>query len=71
MQFTEGTRSLSPRELGLLGIENVAYVKRVIRDGVEGFAVHAADGTEIAVIATRDLAFAVIRQNGMEPVSVH
>ena len=71
MQFAEGARSLSPREFGLLGLENVAYVKRVVRDGKEVFAVHAADGTEIAVIATRDLAFVVIRQNGMEPVSVH
>ena len=71
MQFTIDTRQLSPHELGLLGMADVAYVKPVVVDGVAVFAVHAADGTQMAVIADRDLAFAVIRQNGMEPVSVH
>lgn len=71
MQFTIDTRQLSPHELGLLGMADVAYVKPVVVDGVAVFAVHAADGTQMAVIANRDLAFAVIRQNGMEPVSVH
>jgi len=71
MQFIEGLRQLSPRELGLLGMNDVAYVKRVVEDGTEAFAVHAADGTRMAVIPNRDLAFAVVRQNDMEPVSVH
>jgi len=71
MQFIEGMRQLSPRELVMLGMNDVAYVKRVVEDGTEVFAVHAADGTRMAVIPNRDLAFAVVRQNDMEPVSVH
>jgi hypothetical protein len=71
MQFVEGIRQLSARELGLLGMNDVAYIKRVVDDGTEAFAVHAADGTRIAVLANRDLAFVVVRQNDMEPVSVH
>lgn len=71
MQFVEGFKRLSPRELGLLGIEDLAYVKAVIVDGVPGFAVHAADGSQIAVMPDRDVAFAVVRQHDMEPVSVH
>jgi hypothetical protein len=71
MHFIEGIRRLSPQELGLLGVNDVAYIKRIVEDGKEGFAVHAADGTRIAVIANRDLAFVVVRQNDMEPVSVH
>jgi len=71
MQFVEGIRQLSARELGLLGMNDVAYIKRVVDDGTEVFAVHAADGTRIAVLANRDLAFVVVRQNDMEPVSVH
>jgi len=71
MQYIEGIRQLSERELGLLGMNDVAYVKRVVEDGAEAFAVHAADGTRMAVIPNRDLAFAVVRQNDMEPVSVH
>jgi len=71
MHFIEGIRQLSARELGLLGINDVAYIKRIVDDGNEGFAVHAADGTRIAVLANRDLAFLMVRQNDMEPVSVH
>lgn len=71
MLFIENVRQLSERELGLLGMEDVAYVKRVVVDGADAFAVHAADGTQIAVLPNRALAFAVVRQHNMEPVSVH
>ncbi|MGC2413265.1 MAG: DUF1150 family protein [Stellaceae bacterium] len=71
MQYIEGIRQLSAKELGLLGMNDVAYIKRVIDNGTEAFSVHAADGARIAVLANRDLAFAVVRQNDMEPVSVH
>ena len=71
MTYVEGLKELSPQELGLLGREDVAYVKSIVVEGQPVFAVHAADGTQIAVMANRDLAFAVVRQHGMEPVSVH
>ena len=71
MQFLEDVRQLSPRELGLLGMEDLAYIKRVSVDGTDAVAVHAADGTEIAVMADRDIACALVRQHDMEPVSVH
>ena len=31
----------------------------------------AADGTQIAIMADRDVAFAAVRQNDLGPVSVH
>ena len=71
MQFIEGIRDLSASELGMLGMADVAYIKPVVVDGSEVFAVHAADGTEMAVIGDRDLAFAVVRQHELEPLSVH
>jgi len=71
MQFSVGIRQFSARELGLLGMADVAYVKPIVVDGVAAVAVHAADGTQIAVIPNRELAFAVVRQHDMEPVSVH
>jgi hypothetical protein len=71
MLFIEGIRDLSASELGMLGMAHVAYIKPVVVDGAEAFAVHAADGTEMAVIGDRQLAFAVVRQYEMEPLSVH
>jgi hypothetical protein len=63
--------NLTEQDLTMLGIEKLAYVKPVTIKGDSLFAVHAADGTEIAVIADRDVAYAAVRQHSLEPVSVH
>lgn len=71
MQFGASIRQLSPQELGLLGMEHVAYVKPVLVEGILAFAVHAADGSQLAVILDRDTAQALVRRHGLEVVSVH
>jgi hypothetical protein len=71
MQTIEQMRQMTANDLAMLGMQDVAYVKPVLVDGSASYAVHAADGTQMALIANRDLAFAVVRQNEMEPVSVH
>lgn len=71
MQFATSIRQLSPRELGLLGMEQVAYIKPALVEGIVAFAVHAADGSQLAVILDRDAAHALVRRHGLEPVSVH
>ena len=64
-------REISPQDLMALGLEQMAYVKLVEVDGESAFSVHAADGTRIAVMPSRDVAFAAIRQHNLEPASVH
>jgi hypothetical protein len=71
MQTTEQMRQMTTNDLAMLGMQDIAYVKPVTVEGAASYAVHAADGTQMALIANRDLAFAVVRQNEMEPVSVH
>jgi hypothetical protein len=71
MQSIEHIRHISAQELAVLGMQDMAYVKQVMVDGVCGCAIHAADGTQVALVADRDLAFAIVRQNELEPVSVH
>lgn len=71
MNGTERLRLISTKEFAHLGLQDVAYVKRVTVNGAAAFAIHAADGTEIAVLPDRDLAFATLRQHDLEPVSVH
>lgn len=72
MMFSvEELRHLSAKSLAMLGAEDIAYVKRVDVDGRPIFNVHAADGTRIAAFDSRELAFAAVRQNDLEPVSVH
>jgi hypothetical protein len=72
MNATQETlRHLSPKDFAVFGVDHVAYVKPVETEGTAGFAVHAADGTQLAVLPDRDIAFATIRQHDLEPVSVH
>jgi len=64
-------RHLSAEQLGVLGVSHIAYVKAVMVNGVQGFAIHAADGTPMAVAGNRDVAIAAVVQHEMLPLSVH
>ena len=54
-----------------MGLNDTAYVKRAVVEGQRVWAIHAADGTPLTTLATRDTAFAAVRQHALEPVSVH
>ncbi|HWD57750.1 MAG TPA: DUF1150 family protein [Stellaceae bacterium] len=71
MQTMEELRHMTTNDLAMLGMQDIAYVRPVEVEGKPGFAIHAADGTQMALIGDRDVAFAVVRQNELEPVSVH
>ncbi|HUB10776.1 MAG TPA: DUF1150 family protein [Acetobacteraceae bacterium] len=64
-------RKLSQEQFAQLGMARLAYVKPVILEGTAGFAIHAADGTPMAVAADRDVAIAAIVQHEMVPALVH
>ena len=64
-------RHLSAEQLAQLGVSQIAYVKPVTVNGQHGFAIHAADGTPMAVAGDRDVAMAAIVQHEMHPLSVH
>ena len=64
-------RRLSAEQLAQLGVSHIAYVKPVTVNGQHGFAIHAADGTPMALAGDRDVAMAAIVQHEMHPLSVH
>ena len=68
---TFDVRHLSEQQLAALGVSHIAYVKPVMLNGVQGFAIHAADGTPMAVADNRDVAVAAVMQHEMLPFSVH
>jgi len=68
---TDKLRSISPEDFALLGMQDVAYVKRVTVDDETAFGIFAADGTQVALLPDRAVAFAAVRQHEMQPVSVH
>ncbi len=64
-------RNLTPDQLMQLGMADLAYVKPVVFDGQEAFAIHAADGSPMAMAADRAMALAAIVQHQMVPALVH
>lgn len=68
----ERLRQLSAGELAVLGMNEIAYVRRVkVPEGGIGFGIHTADGRCVAVSADAPTAFALIQEHDMLPVSLH
>ncbi len=63
--------AVTMQQLFNIGLADVAYVKTVRAENSRAYALHSADGTEIARFADRDVAFAASRQHDLEPVSAH
>jgi len=68
---TDKLRHISAQEFALLGMQEVAYVKRVLVNQTVAYAIHAADGTQAALVPSLDIAIGTVMQNELEPVSVH
>ena len=66
-----GATPMTSRAFLALGSKHVAYIKSVTVDGSTAYAIHAADGQELAVFGEREVAFIAARQNDLEPLSVH
>ncbi len=64
-------RNLTQQQLTQLGMADLAYVKPVWMNGTTAFAIHAADGSPMAMAADCDLAIAAIVQHEMCPALVH
>ena len=64
-------KNLSTQDWAQFGVNDYAYLKPVTMEGENRYAIHAADGTPLAVMDTRDVAFAAILQNELTAVSVH
>ncbi len=71
MNSAENTSQMTAQDFVALGVSDLAYIKPVEIDGQSLFAIFAADGTQIVVLPSREVAVATIRRHDLEPVSVH
>jgi hypothetical protein len=71
MTVLEKLRTLSPTDFAALGMSDIAYVKPVTLDNRIAYAIHAADGTQMAVVNDRELALAAVRQHDLEALDIH
>lgn len=69
--MSAGIPKLSATDMAGLGLQTVAFIKPVMIGGTAAYAIHAADGEQLALAADRAAAIATVRQNDLEPASVH
>ena len=63
-------KHFSDKDFIALGMGNVAYIKPKLDGGRRVFAIHTADGNEVAVVDDWDVALATVKLNDLEPVRV-
>jgi hypothetical protein len=64
-------RQITTDQLAKLGVSHLAYIKPVTVGGEDVFAIHAADGTPMAVAPNRELAWGAIIEHEMVPTLVN
>jgi hypothetical protein len=70
-QLTVSLKSLSPSDLLVFGLNDIAYLRPATVDGQAVFGIHAADGSQLALVATREVGIGVMHQHDLEPVSLN
>lgn len=71
MVHAEDLPSLTGEGFATLGIEEVAYLRRGFCNGAPIYTLHAADGGFICRVPDVPSGLAMLRKNGMRPVSLH
>lgn len=72
MRLMDLLRNLEPVDCTIPQIAvNIAYVKPVDEEGLTYYKVCGVDGRTLAIAPTRELAFALTRQNDFEPCDAH
>lgn len=64
-------REITQQALVMLGVQQIAYVKKLQINDQAIYAVYSADGKQLGGFPDRDVALAACIQNDLEPVSVH
>jgi hypothetical protein len=70
-QSTTVLKNLSASDLLVFGLNDIAYLKPAEVNGQSVYAIHAADGSQLAFVANREVGFAAMQQHELEPVSLH
>ena len=64
-------RRLSARDFLAFGAHDIAYIRPVaVAEGMEGWALHAADGSLLSIQASAELAMLLARHNDMTTVAI-
>jgi hypothetical protein len=69
--FAAEARRMTSGQLRQLGVSRLVYLRAGTVDGEVAYAIHAADGTTVAIVQDVGLAIEVVSEHGMTFVTVH
>lgn len=64
-------KNLSQQDFLDLGVHNIAYIRPVIANNTQQYAIHAADGTSLSTLESYEKALGTIIQNDLQAVTLH
>ncbi|PZQ46802.1 MAG: hypothetical protein DI551_04435 [Micavibrio aeruginosavorus] len=66
-------KGLSTRDFLRIGMDEIAYVRSLPIAGQtkNAYAIYAADGTQLSVLDSMDMAIATLRHHDLLPVTLH
>lgn len=70
-EFVADVRHMTTGQLRELGVSSVVYLRAGTMDGQPAYAIHAADGTAMALVEDIELAVDLVAERGMAFVTVH
>jgi hypothetical protein len=70
-QTSNSLKNLSLSDLLVFGLNDVAYLKPATVNGQSVYAIHAADGSQLALVANQEVGFAAMMEHDLEPVPLH
>jgi hypothetical protein len=70
-QTSVSLKNLSQSDLLSFGLNDVAYLKPTMVNGQPVFAIHAADGSQLALVASQEIGVAAMLEHELEPVPLH
>jgi hypothetical protein len=64
-------RQMTAAELRRLGVPSLVYLRQGTMDGQIAYAIHAADGSEVAIVEDVQVAIELAMEHGLSIATVH
>jgi hypothetical protein len=64
-------RQMTPAQLRRLGVPSLVYLRQGTVDGEVAYAIHAADGSAVAIVEDMEIAIELVAEHGLSFVTVH
>jgi len=69
--FAAEARRMTSGQLRQLGVSRLVYLRAGTMNGETAYAIHAADGTTVAIVEDIGLAIELVGEQGMTFITVH